>query len=162
MTAQRRIWPGSFIIFQGIWTSVAKNPYIFCYFSWPPPLDPRMATPTLTLCKCCPKIFYTGNRKAQVLHVRIRTKCSSLNNDLYQKGINESPLCLCGHVENADHFLKKCHNYQAQRIEPVRAVSQHTSVTLQTLLFGNNSLPMNINIEIFEAVQTYIVNTKRF
>ena len=109
-----------------------------------------------------PKYFYTGNRKAQVLHVRIRTKCSSLNNDLYQKGINDMPLCLCGHVENADHFLMKCHNYQAQRVELVRAVSQHTSVTLQTLLFGNNSLPMNINIEIFEAVQTYIVNTKRF
>ena len=101
-----------------------------------------------------PKYVYTGNRKAQVLHDRIRTKCSSLNNDLYQKGISESPLCLCGHVENADHFLMKCHNYQAQRVELVRAVSQHTSVTLQTLLFGDNSLPMNINIEFFEAVQT--------
>ena len=80
-----------------------------------------------------PKYYYTGNRKAKVLHVRIRTRCCSLNNDLYQKGINGSPLCLCGHVENADY-----------------------------LLFGNDSLPMNINIEIFEAVQTYIVNTKRF
>ena len=106
-----------------------------------------------------PNYFYAGNRKAQVLHVRIRTKCSSLNNDLYQKGINESPLCVCGYVENADYFLMKCHNYQGQR---VRAVSQHTSVTLQTLLFGSDSLPMNINIEIFEAVQTYIINTKRF
>ena len=56
----------------------------------------------------------------------------------------------------------KCHNYQAQRVELVRAVSQHTSVILQTLLFGNDSLSININIEIFEAVQTYIVNTKRF
>ena len=106
-------------------------------------------------------IFYTGNRKDQVLHVGIRTKCSSLNNDLYQKGINESPLCLCGHCENADHFLMKCHNYQAQKVELVLAVSQHTSVTLQTLLFGSD-LPMNVNIEIFEAVQTYIVNTKRY
>ena len=97
--------------------------------------------------------FYTGSRKTQVLHVRIRTKCSSLNNDLYQKGINESPLCICGYVENADYFLMKCHNYEGQR---VRAVSQHTSVTLQTLLFGSDSLPMNINIEFFEAVQTYI------
>ena len=51
----------------------------------------------------------------------------------------------------------KCHNYQAQRVELVHAVSQHISVTLQTLLFGNNSLPMNISIEIFEAVQTYIL-----
>ena len=31
-----------------------------------------------------PEYLYTGNRKAQILHVRIRTKCSSLNNDLYQ------------------------------------------------------------------------------
>ena len=108
-----------------------------------------------------PKYFYTGNRKARALHIRIRTKCSSLNNDLYKKR-NHSPLCLCGHVENANHFPMKCHNYQAQRVELVRAVSQHSSVTLQTLLFGNDSLPMNINIEIFEAVQTYIVNTKRF
>ena len=34
----------------------------------------------------------------------------------------------------------KCYNNQAQRVELVRAVSQHTSVTLQTLLFGNDSL----------------------
>ena len=59
------------------------------------------------------------------------------------------------------HFLMKCHNYQAQRAELVRAVSRYTSVTLQTLIFGNGSLPININIKIFEAVQTYIVNTKR-
>ena len=103
-----------------------------------------------------PKYVYTGNRKAQVLHVRICTKCHTIYNNLYQKGINESPLCLCGHVENVGHFLMKCHNYQAQRVELVRAVSQHTSVTLQTLLFGNDVLPINKNIEIFEAVQTYI------
>ena len=48
--------------------------------------------------KAVPKYFYTGIRKAQVFHFRIRTKCSSLNNDLYKKGINESRLCLCGHV----------------------------------------------------------------
>ena len=36
-----------------------------------------------------PKYFYTCNRKAHVLHVRIRPKCSSLNNGLYQKGIND-------------------------------------------------------------------------
>ena len=52
----------------------------------------------------------------------------------------------------------KCHNYQAQRVELIRAVSQHTSVKLQTLLFGSDSLPMSQNIKIFEAVQTYIVN----
>ena len=52
-------------------------------------------------------------------------------------------------------------NYQAQEVELVRAVSQNISETLQTLLYGIDSLPININIETFEAVQTYIVNTKR-
>ena len=113
--------------------------------------------------KAVPKYFYTGNRKAEVFHVRIRTKCSSLNNNLYQKEINESPQSLSLRpCLNANHFLRKCHNNREQRVELVRAVSQHTSVTLQSLLFGNDSLPININIEIFEAVQTYIVNTKRF
>ena len=30
-----------------------------------------------------PKHFYSGIRKAQILHTRLRTNCSSLNNDLY-------------------------------------------------------------------------------
>ena len=47
----------------------------------------------------------------------------------------------------------KCHNYQAQRVELIRVVSQHTSVTLQSLLFGNDSLPINMNIEILTLCQ---------
>ena len=101
--------------------------------------------------KVVPKYFYAGNRQAQVLHFRIRTKCGSLNNDLNKKGIIELPLCLCGHVENADHFFMKCHNYQPQRVGLIHAIYQHTSVTLQTLLFGNYSLLINLKPEIFEA-----------
>ena len=45
-------WPGSFVIFQGIRTSISKKPYIFVIFrgggGWgggpPPPLNPRMGT----------------------------------------------------------------------------------------------------------------------
>ena len=36
-------WPGSFVIFQGIWTSVDKKPYTFVFFQWgsePPVLLP--------------------------------------------------------------------------------------------------------------------------
>ena len=43
-------WLGSFVIFQGIWTRIAKKPYIFCAFSGggvrtpgPLPLDPHMS-----------------------------------------------------------------------------------------------------------------------
>ena len=38
-----------------------------------------------------PKYYYTGKRKAQILHTRLRTKGSSLNMDLFLKNISESP-----------------------------------------------------------------------
>ena len=35
--------------------------------------------------KKVPKLFYYGRRKYQILHTRLRTGCSALNNDLYLK-----------------------------------------------------------------------------
>ena len=55
-----------------------------------------------------PKYMYTGNRKTQILHASLRTKCSSLNSDLYSKNIADSPLCRCGRVENSRHYLLCC------------------------------------------------------
>ena len=52
-----------------------------------------------------PKYFYSGTRKAQILHTRLRTNCSSLKNDLYSKNLTDSPLCRCGSVENTSHFF---------------------------------------------------------
>ena len=52
-----------------------------------------------------PKHFYVGSRKAEVLHTRLRTNCSSLNLDLFLKNISDSPLCRCGSVENAQHYF---------------------------------------------------------
>ena len=43
-----------------------------------------------------PKYYYMGCRKAQILHTRLRTNCSSINMDLFFKNISESPLCRCG------------------------------------------------------------------
>ena len=42
-----------------------------------------------------PKYFYIGKRKAQILHTRLRTNCSSLNLDLFVKNISDSPMCTC-------------------------------------------------------------------
>ena len=50
MMTQYWIWLGSFVIFKGIQTSIAKKPFIFVIFqggpdtlSPPPPLDPHMS-----------------------------------------------------------------------------------------------------------------------
>ena len=69
--------------------------------------------PTISSFKRClnqnkrtvPSHFYVGHRKLQILHTRLRTKCSSLNYDLFIKNIVDSPLCRCGKVENAEHFF---------------------------------------------------------
>ena len=52
-----------------------------------------------------PKYYYSKNRKAQILHTRLRTNCSSLNLDLFLKGITDSPMCRCGSIENSQHFF---------------------------------------------------------
>ena len=50
-----------------------------------------------------PKYFYTGSRKLQILHTRLRIGCSPLNYDLFVKSISDTPLCSCrsADVENA-------------------------------------------------------------
>ena len=62
-----------------------------------------------------PKYYYSKNRKAQILHTRLRTNCSSLNLDLFLKGITDSPMCRCGSIENSQHFFFHCSYYQQQR-----------------------------------------------
>ena len=103
-----------------------------------------------------------GNRKLQILHTRLRTKCSSLNHDLFLKHITESPLCRCGAVETTGHFLMACHLYDNQRTDLFNVVSQQSTVTFQILLYGSNMLSLHSNTIIFEAVQKYIKDTKRF
>ena len=52
-----------------------------------------------------PKYYYCGKRQLQILHTRLRTNCSSLNNDVYLKNITDSPLWRFGSIENTYHFF---------------------------------------------------------
>ena len=74
-----------------------------------------------------PKHFYFGARQLQILHTRLRTKCTSLNYDIFLRRLNDSPLCPCGVRENGDHFLLYCLFYQQQRL-----VSPNTARSLPT------------------------------
>lgn len=109
-----------------------------------------------------PKHYYIGNRRIQSLHTRLRTKCSSLNNDLFLKNITDSPLCRCGNIENAHHFFLVCSFYRDARADLMYTISRVTNVTLEILLFGDSTLSLDSNKIIFEAVHKYIKETKRF
>ena len=85
-----------------------------------------------------PNYFYTGARKPQMLHTRLRTKCSSLNYDLFLKNITDSPLCGCGsgEIENAEHFFLRCRLYGEFRADLLETVSQYCAISLPVLLNG--------------------------
>ena len=110
------------------------------------------------------KYFYTGNRRMQILHTRLRTGCSSLKYDLYSKNIIDSPLCdcRCGAIENTEHFFFKCHLYRDHRLVLHNSRMQHCNVSLNVIIRGNESLSDEINIRIFESVHKYIENSNRF
>ena len=114
--------------------------------------------------KNIPKYYYSGLRRYQIIHMRLRTGCSSLNYDLFLKNILDNPFCRCnsGCVENAQHFLLNCRLYREQRIELYDTVSQYCNITLDVLLCGDESLSFETNVIVFEAVHKYIQSSKRF
>ena len=109
-----------------------------------------------------PTYYYCGSRKAQILHARLRTGCSSLNMDLFHKNITESPLCRCGSIEDTQHYFFHCRFYQGPRNTLLNACTTYQNPSLSLLLFGSSTLSLEANIAILEHVHKYILDTKRF
>ena len=92
------------------WNNIPDNKYVDSVDSFKRQISRNKTT--------VPKYFYTGSRKLQILHTRLRTGCSSLNYDLLVKSFSDTPLCSCrsGDVENAEHFFLSCNFYRDHRI----------------------------------------------
>ena len=108
--------------------------------------------------------YYSKTRKARILHTtcRLWMNCSSLNLDLFLKGITDSPMCRCGSIENSQHFFFHCPYYQQQRNALLNVVSTYDRPTLDLLLYGESSLSYDVNMIIFENIHRFIWNCKRF
>ena len=109
-----------------------------------------------------PRYFYHGERKFQVFLTRLRTNCSSLNQDLYTKNMSDTPLCACGLVENTYHYFFECARYSNIREQLIQSVNLYSTVSLPVLLYGDPSVPDTSNVNIVKAVHLYIKRTKRF
>lgn len=107
-----------------------------------------------------PIYYFTGDRKAQILHTRLRLGCSSLNHDLFRKSIVNDSHCSCGNIETVNHYLLSCPNFQVQR--NTFFANLQCPLTVQNLLYGSEHLNFEHNTNIFSCVQQYIVATKRF
>ena len=109
-----------------------------------------------------PKYYFCGDRFYQVLHTRLRTECSSLNQHLHKRNLVGNPYCICGEVESNTHYLLTCPRYTHMRDEMVTSISQITNLTITTdvLLFGTDEVSDEVNTTLFEAVQKFKKNFK--
>ena len=98
------------------------------------------------------------------IHARMRIGCSPLRHDLYsQLKVIGDPTCACGRgVENAIHCLYDCSLYNDERTSMMDELYKIGKFNIGTLLYGDTTLPPETNARIFEQVQKFMKNTKRF
>lgn len=109
------------------------------------------------------ELYYYGPRRENIQLTRMRIKCSSLNAHLYfNLHVVDDAKCSCGYaVEDPNHFFFHCPHYVEQR----QTLSQSldlTTITIQDILFGTNTLTLEINIKRLDAIYQYIRETARF
>ena len=107
---------------------------------------------------------HSCDRWAGIQHARIRIGCSKLKSHLYNNlHVIEEESCQCGHrSEDPFHFFFECPRYVALRNNLITSVAQHTDCSLQTILFGDPELNHKQNLDIFDAVQHFVILSKRF
>jgi len=99
-----------------------------------------------------------------ILHTRIRNKCSALKEDLYSANLISNPNCICGYPkENVEHFLLFCNHYRNKMLSSLALLNMNgVEINVDTLLYGNDFLSDETNCEIFLIIQRYIKDTGRF
>lgn len=116
--------------------------------------------------ECAPKFYSSGCRKLNMLHTRLRYRCSSLNADLKRINLIPSPQCICSYaIEDVEHYLLNCPLFDISRNAFKHKLANDlnlTELSVDLLLFGSEALSYNENCSLFLLVQDFISHTKRF
>ena len=105
-----------------------------------------------------PKYYFCGNRKAQILHTRLRLGCSSLNSDLLKKNyVSNTDRCTCGSPETALHFLLKCNNYIDIRNDTINSLYIAFDIAswravLFTVMTSMNRYSLRSKLSLYRAI----------
>jgi hypothetical protein len=114
------------------------------------------------------KLAYYGKRKSAIYHARMRIGCSMLNYDLhFNLHVIDDPNCRCimSVHETAKHYLTVCPWYTQQRIAlyaELFMIPALPPISVDMLLYGNESLGDHTNTQIFKLVHHFINQTHRF
>ena len=108
------------------------------------------------------ELFYLGNRASNIKHSQLRLNCSKLNNDLYSLHVVDNPSCPCGSpIEDVYHYFYVCPLFANERQILFQSIAKFNITDYKMLLYGNNNVDYNSNVDIFNAVHTFIENTGR-
>ena len=111
-----------------------------------------------------PKLYFSGERKYDILHARLKNKCSNLNHDLCTNHISLTKKCACNaNYETTFHYFFECVNYTNEKMTMMISLHQFSFQTdLKTILFGDSMLTDEQNDILFSIIQTFINHTNRF
>ena len=109
------------------------------------------------------ELYNFGERKFNIIHAQLRLNCSNLKSHLVSLHVLDDPTCVCGHdTENAHHYFFTCPLYDIERTKLFTEIGAICDVTLETILFGNQDLPLENNLMIFSHVHEFIKRSNRF
>ena len=112
--------------------------------------------------KKTPNYYYTGERKWQIIHTRMRLGCSPLSADLHDLNIIDSSRCDCGYLqENVFHFFFVCPQYTHIR-HLFHNIHPSIQQNVKHFLKGKVAAPKSLNVQLFEIVLEYIKLSNRF
>ena len=124
-----------------------------------------------------PVWYYTGKKRPNLLLTRLRLNNSHLYADLYRCNLASDPSCSCGYRnEDRIHYLMDCPSYVVFRDELFCTIRDEISPNVDAhmlpindknyfvnlLLFGSTEYDVRTNINISNAVQTFVIRTGRF
>ena len=110
-------------------------------------------------------LYYYGERWLSAIYATLRIGCLKLNYDIsYNLHIPDiNPSCLCGaKLETVNHFLMHCKHYADQRQILKAKVEAITKFKYETILYGTDTISLQENKLVFDAVHEFILETLRF
>ncbi len=92
-----------------------------------------------------------------------------MNYDKSLIGISNSTLCVCGDIENAEHFLLECGRNLVAKVKMLDSITDLLAgkgitdpINVNLLLYGSDRLNEENNKKLFSYVQLFIAESKRF
>ena len=101
--------------------------------------------------------YYTGCQKPQLLHLCVRTNCSSLTNVSFSANISDSPYVAVV-VEDTKHYSLSCHlYYKEHRISLLNKVDKYQQISL-FFLINRNSLSLVGGVALMQVLSFVFSN----